>query len=133
MAVQVYEDGRWVVSLQADQNAVAVDGAGVPADFSTAEKPQDYTDHLKRNQFVVKVRCFSNYDSKLPGTGRPVVAALCPRPFWVQKAQPLHVCERGVSPEVAEFFDSIYRVELEFSYRVAPYQATKEPEAAKGN
>lgn len=109
VALQLHDNGRWVLSLRADQNRV------VPG--------QDHYPflHLKRNEFVVRLRCLGAFQvepiESLGGVGKPVLAALHPPAFWVQRRQPAHPRLSGDSAEVRAYFAQIDRVEIEFFYR----------------
>jgi hypothetical protein len=115
VALQLRDDGYWILSLRADQNRR-------PAEEEAAEyNPQLY---IKRNQFHVRLRClgaFKEAFEKEPGeaalaVGRPVLATLEPCAFWVQNGQPRYVRTGDWNACVAENFEDIDRVEIEFFY-----------------
>lgn len=117
MSVLVHENGRWTISLRANQNPLYV---REPLDVTTMEPKQLFTDHLKRNQFHIVAYCYSQYG---PGDGneligKPLVIPLYVRPFWVQKEQPYTLFEPGYHRDIERHFDSIDRVEIEFAYEL---------------
>ena len=79
------------------------------------------TDSLKRNQFFVKVRCYGGYPVReaLPALapGKPVLFELPTAIFWVQRGYPYDFWAKQPLRAVAQYFDLIDRVEVEFSYR----------------
>lgn len=122
VALTLHADGTWIFSARADQNPLMGPDQGqlVPLrpDGPMVVK---FTEHLKRNQFFVKVRGYSAYPVKenLPGvsTGKPALAAITLCPFWVQRGEPYDVMLRGQQADVRQFFHLIDRVEIEFYYR----------------
>jgi len=112
VAVQLEDNGNWVLSLRADQNRRPAEGEGAP-----------YNPHLyiKRNEFVVRLRCLGNFENEpveaAPMAGKPVLAELNPEPFWVENGEPKYVRIEGYSELVDDFFRDIDRVEIEFFYR----------------
>ena len=115
VALQLHRNGDWVMSLRADQNP-RPEGAEPEA----ATQDGKFTLHLKRNQFVIKVRCYGAYsldderaDTK---TGKPVLLNLKTMKFWVQSGQPYAFWQKGHTCDLQEYFDLIDRVELEFYY-----------------
>lgn len=114
VALQFYPDGRWTVSLRADQNPDAVNS------IETVDGQTRFIGHIKRNEFVVKFRCYGDY--RVPeavaerAAGKPVLFPLEPPAFWVQKGQPYDYFFRGKDDEVRTFFNRVDRVELEFYY-----------------
>jgi hypothetical protein len=114
VALQFYKDGRWTVSLRADQNPQNL------LSITTADGQTKLIGHLKRNQFAIRFRCYGDY--RVPETvadqtaGKPVLFALNPPEFWVQKAEPFDYSFMGFDDEVREFFTRVDRVELEFYY-----------------
>jgi hypothetical protein len=112
VALQLHDDGRWVLSLRADQNRRPAEGAPVVYNPFL---------HIKRNQFVVRLRCLGAARTPpLTGdlaAGRPVLADLGPVSFWVENGQPLPVRTGDSSPWVQEHFEDIDRIEIEFFYR----------------
>lgn len=116
MLVQVAESGRWTVSLRADQSAPPD-----PLKVTTSEPVRHYTEHLRRNEFHVAVRCYGGYGADQPGRmlGKPQVLELPVRPFWVQKDQPYQLFQTGYDPRIADHFELLDRVEVDFAYRIA--------------
>jgi len=114
VVLQLHDNGFWVLSLHAEQNP---QGVAQPVTPSGA-----YTAHLKRNQFVLNLRCFGAYtDAAAPdpsgGAGRPVLFELGPVEFWVQRGKPYTLWRQGRfrgHPNLPELVD---RVEIDFSYR----------------
>ncbi len=111
VALQLYSDGRWILSLRADQNRRP--GVDEPQQFN----PQL---HLKRNQFVVRLRCLGAFQNEpteaAMAVGRPVLADLQPLPFWVENGRPYYLRAGDCDGWVAEHFAEIDRVEIEFYY-----------------
>lgn len=111
VALQLYSDGRWILSLRADQNRRPDEG-----------EPQEFNprSHIKRNQFVVRLRCLGAFQDEPTGgamaVGRPVLADLQPLPFWVENGRPYYLHTGDCDGWVAEHFDEIDRVEIEFYY-----------------
>jgi hypothetical protein len=114
VALQFYKDGRWTVSLRADQNPQNL------LTIPTADGQTRLIGHIKRNQFAVRFRCYGNYQVRETvadqTAGKPVLFALEPPKFWVQKAEPFDYLFMGSDDEVREFFTRVDRVELEFYY-----------------
>lgn len=112
VALQLRSDGRWVLSLRADQNRRQDDPDNAPYN------PKLY---VKRNEFNIRLRCLGGFSIPVtttsPSAGQPVMAALYPEPFWVENGQPRYLrlvgCERNLWLDL----DKIDRVELEFFYR----------------
>jgi hypothetical protein len=132
MSLTLHESGFWTLSLRAHQNPWMtgplheVSGPGqligaVNAWQGTAPRLPMETDSLKRNQFFVKVRCYTGYGVRdtLPavGPGKPVLFELPTAIFWVQRGYPYDFWAKQPMPAVAQYFDLIDRVEVEFSYR----------------
>lgn len=115
MSVLLHESGHWTVSLRADQNPLPEQGRKV----TTIEPTRKFTDHLKRNEFYVTVRC---YAGPLTGgtdslVGKPLVIPLRIQPFWVQRQEPYQLFETHHDPRIQDYFNLIERVEIEFAYR----------------
>ena len=112
VAIQLYDDGQWVLSLRADQNRRPEDGG-----------PDGYNPflHIRRNEFFIRLRCLGAYDhppmTEVVTNGKPVLADLQPYAFWVENGEPRYVRQHGNDPLVAEHFADIDRVEIEFFYR----------------
>jgi hypothetical protein len=111
VALQLHDNGLWVLSLRADQNRR-------PAE----DEPAAYNPYLyiQRNQFVVRLRCFGTFENRPSEagleTGKPVLATLHPDPFWVENGQPRFLRTGGCDPWVEEHFEEIDRVQVEFFY-----------------
>ncbi|MCA9163444.1 MAG: hypothetical protein R3C99_09335 [Pirellulaceae bacterium] len=112
VALQIHDNGMWILSLRADQNPLPPPGA-VPIYNPTL--------HIKRNLFHVKLRCLGAYREPVaefvPSLGKPVLAELSPCPFWVENGQPRFVRTGRVDPWLQEHFADIDRVEVEFFFR----------------
>jgi hypothetical protein len=129
MALIINDRGYWRLSLQADQNPqVDIPAAGVavtsPAQVrGLPSLPLKQTTQLKRNLFVIRVRGLGAYSEPLPtppapaALGKPVLMALPPIEFWVQRGVPYPGVFENENRDAATFFDQIDRVEIEFSYR----------------
>ncbi len=112
VALQLHDDGEWVLTLRADQNRRPDDAAAAPYN------PRLY---IKRNQFTVRLRCLGAFKNEPAlaalAAGKPVLVDLDPEPFWVENGQPRYVRTCGRSPLIANYFADIDRVEIEFFYR----------------
>jgi len=137
VSLAIRDDGYWTLSLRADQNARAADdtpliAAGIPKPVANTTVPQPtpilrgaspttkFTVYIKRNLFTVTIRGYTGYLPEGPADGapgRPVLFQLLPDPFWVQRGVPLFPKFQGTKVEIAEFFRTIDRVEVELSYR----------------
>jgi hypothetical protein len=118
VAFVLHEDGAWTLSLRAEQN-VALGQDAKPA-FATPPPDGRFSEHLKRNQFFVRVRCYGLYplEEKVEtSTGKPALFRVDPDPFWVQRGEPYDFWRRGRCADCGSFFDLIDRVEIEFFYR----------------
>jgi len=107
-ALRISRNGDWTLSLRADQN---------PKSETNEYNP---TLHIKRNKFVIKLRCYGSYET-LPSetsskVGRPILAELPVKEFWVENGQPKYVRMTGSSKNASQNFDLIDRVEIEFFY-----------------
>ncbi|MDP7019604.1 MAG: hypothetical protein QGG36_27655 [Pirellulaceae bacterium] len=111
VALQLLDDGQWVLNLRAEQNPPV-------EDETSTYRPRL---HLKRNQFVIRLRALPvgerSGEAAVRGVGRPVLAAIEPPPFWVEREQPKSVRLTGRDNDVWRVFDMIDRVEFEFYYR----------------
>jgi hypothetical protein len=137
VALAIRDDGYWTLSFRADQNLglapdpplIAV-GRPLPSDVAPiarvpgiligATPPTKFTEHIKRNLFMVRVRGYAAYlaEDDPDGTpGRPVLIDIPAEPFWVQRGVPIFPRFQGTKPEIAEFIRTIDRVEVELSYR----------------
>jgi hypothetical protein len=112
VALQLHDDGQWVLSLRADQNRRPETPAGAPYN------PRLY---IKRNQFTVRLRCLGAFKNEpvagALAAGKPVLVDLDPEPFWVENGKPRYVRTVERSALVANHFADIDRVEIEFFYR----------------
>jgi hypothetical protein len=119
MCLLLYESGRWSLSLRADQNPLQLDPPLVDRQVTSSEETRLYTAHLKRNQFMIQVRCYAAYrtSSEAGLVGKPLVIPLDVKPFWVQKADPYYLYREGDDARIRNWYRDIDRVELEFSYR----------------
>lgn len=122
VAVMLYSDGRYQISFRADQNPQP-NGDDPRSPLRPGERLQTVleTGHLKRNQFIVKVRGYGVFPilSEQPNmtVGQPVVVDLPVDPFWVQRGEPCDKLIEGKLSSVARSFELIDRVEVEFTYR----------------
>jgi len=137
VSLAIRNDGYWILSLRADQNPQTVSAtplvaAGTPTPTAHASVPKPgpalpgasattkFTEYIKRNLFTIRVRGYTGYlnEGAADGApGRPVLFELLPSPFWVQKQVPLFPKFEGKKAEIAEFYRSIDRVEIDLSYR----------------
>jgi hypothetical protein len=112
VALQLWENGWWVLSLRADQNRRPPQG-----------EPVVYNPrlHIKRNEFVVRLRCLGAFRTEPTeaalAAGKPVLVDLEAEPFWVENGQPRYVRTGGCCELVQDQFEDIDRVEIEFFYR----------------
>jgi hypothetical protein len=117
VAVVIYEDGEWTFNARADQNPwFARESPRLPGLRLPNLADEETTNFLKRNEFFVKLSFVAaakqREESRIAGTGMPVMAVCCPPPFWVQRGQPLHHMARGCNTDLARSFDTVDRVEL---------------------
>ena len=114
VALQLHKNGLWALSLRGDQNP---EGASQVIETPAGSRQ---TGHLKRNKFVIKIRCFGQYrvdeEQSDTSTGKPVLLQLRPIEFWVQRAEPKDFFRRGHHPDATALFDLIDRAEIEFFY-----------------
>lgn len=112
VALQIQEDGTWVLSLRGDQNRSPEPGE--PAPYNPRL-------HIERNEFVVRLRCLGNFGttpSELAVTvGKPVLADLGPVTFWVENGEPRYLRHADYDATIEKYYPMIDRVELEFFYR----------------
>jgi hypothetical protein len=112
VALQLFGDGRWILSLRADQNRRPPEGE--PAEYNPRL-------HIKRNEFVVRLRCLGAFRTEpievASAAGKPVLADLNVEPFWVENGQPRYIRSGGCCALVQDQFEDINRVEIEFFYR----------------
>lgn len=131
VAVTLHESGAWTLSLRADQNpwmtgprhevSTPVQLRGAVSALQPPIPPLVLeTNSLKRNLFMVKVRCYGAYRLReavpTATTGKPVLFELPPAIFWVQRGVPYDFWNQQPLPAVSQNFDLIDRVEIEFSY-----------------
>ena len=111
VALQLRDDGIWVLSLRADQNRRPAEGE--PAVYNPRL-------HIKRNQCVVRLRCLGAFQNEpteaAVAAGKPVLADLHTTQFWVQNGQPRYIRTGYRNAWVKEHFEEIDRVEVEFFY-----------------
>lgn len=137
VALVIRTDGLWTLSLRADQNRLedrdpTLIAVGRPvATDATAPAPSRvilpgatattrFSEHIKRNLFVVRVRGYPVYTAETSldaPPARPVLFELAPESFWVQRREPVFRTFQGSRGEVAEFARSVDRVEVELTYR----------------
>lgn len=110
VALQLDDRGHWVLSLRADQN---------PRPSTREEARYNSRLHLKRNEFVVRLRClgFVQEPRAEVHAGRPVLAEINPEPFWVENGQPKYLRVTDCNDDVRQNVHLIDRVEIEFFYR----------------
>jgi hypothetical protein len=122
VAFFIEEDGRWKLSLRADQNPqFGVRDSGTLFPGPRQRSGDLFTDYLLRNQFFVRVRCLAGVPlaQPLPGfaPAPPVLLRMEPPAFWVQRAVPLEWGAQGADPDLPRYFNLIDRIEVEFFYR----------------
>ena len=109
MALQMFEDGRWVLSMRADQNPLSADS------LNGQHNP---TLHIKRNRFSIKVAGFAGQNSSVSGlptkVGLPSVVQLQQQEFWVERREPRYVRIEGKCAISNAGFQNLDRVQLEF-------------------
>lgn len=115
VALQLDDQGHWVLSLRADQNPLPK-GRDPQSRIETRYNPRL---HLKRNEFVVRLRClgFVQESRAEIHAGRPVLAEINPEPFWVENGQPKYLRVTDCADELRWNLHLIDRVEVEFFYR----------------
>jgi len=110
-ALQLYRNGDWVLSLRADQN---------PRSDNVGETTYRATEHIKRNRFAVRLRCYGRFTTEptedAVQNGKPVLVEITPAEFWVQNGEPRFLRADGNDDLIIRHFDDIDRVELEFFY-----------------
>jgi hypothetical protein len=122
IAVTLHPDGRYQISLRADQNPLPGD-----ADVRSPLRPGEVlniplqTTQLRRNLFIVKVRGYAHFQefagrsSLVPS--QPALFELPVEPFWVQRGEPYSGLFEGRHEAIRQFLPLIDRVEVEFTYR----------------
>jgi hypothetical protein len=125
VVVTLREDGVWILSLRADQNPRPAETTAKAAAPKVAkEKRIKQTEHIARNEFLVRMRCLGVVPPEVKGqqpdgkmaVGRPALATLNSPPFWVQNGVPLNFRWTDNNSDVHQYFDLIDAVEVEFSY-----------------
>ncbi len=137
VALQLFDDGTYVLSLRAAQNegfVAAGQSAGGPEVELAAEQTQveEGVDrqltrteapsgrHLLRNEFHLQLLLFGAYSQDEPptvGVGKPVIVQLAPKPFFVERGRIENYYSTGCIHGVRRFFEMFERAELQFSYR----------------
>lgn len=123
VAVTLREDGTYTVSFRADQHPLLAGGIGDPAlpdEMAFRPLRTRETNHLKRNEFTVRVRLLGTPGGEtLPpaGLGPAALVPLPLKPFWVERGEPVNFFKTEKSPAVGEYFPFIAGVEVDFSYR----------------
>ncbi|MBI1913277.1 MAG: hypothetical protein HYS12_00740 [Planctomycetes bacterium] len=132
VALTLHESGSWALSMRADQNpwmtgqdnevSTPVQLRGAVSALNPPIPPRRLESNgLKRNLFIVKVRCYAAYPltETLPALapGKPVLFELPVQEFWVQRGVPYDFWAAQGLPAARQYFDLIDRVEVEFSYR----------------
>ena len=132
VALVIRTDGFWKLSLRADQNrrddrdptliavgrpvvtettALAPSRVILPGATATSR----FSEHIKRNLFIVRVRGYAVYTTETSldaPPARPVLFDLAPESFWVQRQEPVFRTFQDVKGEIAEFARSVDRVEI---------------------
>jgi hypothetical protein len=128
IAFFMQEDGTWRLNLNADQNAgasasrVVTGPTTLPQVRGLPDITIKETSFLKRNLFVIRLRGLGSYTEPLPTppvpsvVGKPVLLALPPIRFWVQRGVTYPLVSSGRHPDAARFFDEIDRAQVEFTY-----------------
>jgi hypothetical protein len=120
VAFTIGEDGSWIFNCQADQNPWFTTQANSLPPARLAGQLRVETNQFLRNEFSVTVRCYGNFLLKetLKSTGKPALATITPKSFWVQRGVPLMVKASGDGvAELKQNYSLIDRVEFDFSYR----------------
>ncbi|WZO98244.1 hypothetical protein EP7_005303 [Isosphaeraceae bacterium EP7] len=126
MGATLDSDGRWFVSLRADQNfGASLDatlvGTAVPDQIRTSVRQ---TGHILRDLFFVRVRFYASRPTGASvspiGAGDPVVWSVDLPPFWVQRGQSRSMQWSDVLPPdlARRAFDRVERVEIEYHYQL---------------
>jgi hypothetical protein len=121
VALQMEEDGLWKLTLRAEQNYPEGKPLAKVVPGVKKQREEVFTDHIKRNQFYVRLRALAA--NPLPtklveaAPGAPVLFQLSPPPFWVERGEPYHHEVYGNWEWVRRYFNAIDRVEVEFFYR----------------
>lgn len=118
VVLTTWDTGAWSLDFRADQNPSGP--LKPPLVLPGASSPAQFTAHIKRNLFTVRVRGLGA--SAAQGTpnlsiGRPVLFELAPEPFWVQRGVPVLQRFQGIDPQLARFLPQADRIEVELSYR----------------
>ncbi len=129
ISVVVFDDGKFVLSFRADQNAqfaaLPQQGAGgrivglkgdVP--ISGAKELTLQTGQFKRNEFTVRARFLgATSTDAVRKVGGAVLAEIRPPEFMVQRSEGLDYYRIEQSPLLKDFHHLLDRVEIDFSYR----------------
>jgi hypothetical protein len=144
-AVALHPDGAYQITFRADQNPLPVNDLrnGDRGDLELARgsnqgpvplrdprsplRPGErvetklQTTQFRRNLFIVKVRGYTAYPIKADQVsqvpGKPALVEFPVESFWVQRGEPYAGNVTGRSEIVRAYFDSIDRIEVEFTYR----------------
>jgi hypothetical protein len=126
VALQLDREGYWTLSLRAYQNAVLPADQAAKADKAEKKRAERKKTAAaegaalfeKRNLFVVKVRAYGTSAEKAgpsdESPGKPVMFALGPESFWVERGQPYDLFRKCHNPEITRYFDHVDHVEVEF-------------------
>lgn len=122
VVVAIHDDGTVAVSLRADQNARLLGDPAEPgASLASAPQVVKQVEHLKRNQFHVRIRLLgaSGPRETLPPAelGRMTFAEFNLDPFWVQRGEPYSYFRACKLKELRGSFSLIERIEVQFAYR----------------
>ena len=129
VSVTVTDDGKFYVSLRADQNAQfgqrpleKTGGRGVVGQGFVPVEPGFVlqTGHIKRNEFLVRVRFYASKvdpNAKTLPLGGAVVAELVVPPFMVQRGEPLQHAFNGVCPDLSYYFGILDHIEVDFAFQ----------------
>lgn len=131
VALALQETGEWNLSFTAHQNPWMIGPKNlvsgptqIPGPTGSLRLPIPpltfETEGLKRNLFTVTVKCYGDFPRRprVPViVNRPVLYEIKPAPFWVQRGTPYDFQQRCGMYEVAQYFDLVDRVEVEFTWR----------------
>ena len=125
-SIVVAADGRYVISFRADQGPLPTTPTADSLDAAKSIDTTLETRSQKRNQFHLTIRAYVGYPLPAQGnvagggfTGatKSAVAEFKIEPFWVARGVPYSGLIQGISPELARYYRSIDRFELDFTYR----------------
>jgi hypothetical protein len=121
VAVTLENDGGYGIAFRADQNPRPGSGLGVELPKLEPGERVRYTEYLKRNEFVVRIRGYGAYplrdERPALAPGKPVLLEFDITPFMVQRGEPYQYFSRGSDERVARYFRYVERIEVEFQYR----------------